>query len=252
MLDQFLTETFPAVLDYRLALAALAVLASALIRGYAGFGVALMMVPSLSILYGPVEAIAVMIMVGFVGQSQLFPGAARTAHWPELGPLLIALIASVPVGTLILFAADPQIMRRAIGVLVVGASVILATGWTYGGRRDSVQGAIVGVLSGLITGSTGLGAPVAAVYFLSGPYAPKVQRANIIIAMCTLIVVMLVPFAWSGNIDQSTIARSIALSPIAIIGTWLGNRLFHIARQEHYKRYALGLLVITGFAALIF
>ena len=62
MIEQFLSEALPAVLDYRLALAALAAMASALIRGYAGFGVAMMMVPSLSMLYGPIEAIAITII----------------------------------------------------------------------------------------------------------------------------------------------------------------------------------------------
>ncbi len=252
MIEQFLSEALPAVLDYRLALAALAAMASALIRGYAGFGVAMMMVPSLSMLYGPIEAIAITIMVGFVGQSQLLPPALGKAHWPELGPLLIAVILSAPLGTMILFAVDPQIVRRVIGILVLGASITLATGWSYKGPRGTLQGVITGLLCGSITGATGLGAPIAAVYFLASSHAVAVQRANIIITMCTLIMVILIPFAWSGNIDQLSIARSIGLFPIAIFGTWLGNRLFRITGDGHYKHYAIGLLILTGFATVIF
>ena len=63
MLDQFLQEILPAVLDYRLALAAVAALASALIRGYAGFGVAMMMVPALS---AAVIVAAIHVLLGIV------------------------------------------------------------------------------------------------------------------------------------------------------------------------------------------
>ncbi len=166
--------------------------------------------------------------------------------------MLVTILVATPLGTLVLFAVDPQVMRRVIGLIVVGGSLALATGWTYGGRRGRTPGAIAGMLTGLVTGSTGLGAPLAAVYFLSGPYSVAVQRANIIISMCALIIVMLVPFIWSGNIDSISVARAAALFPVAIIGTRMGSRLFVIAPQEHYKRYALGLLLLTGVATLIF
>lgn len=252
MIEHFLTVTVPEVFETRLALAAVAVLASALIRGYAGFGVALMMIPALTLLYGPLEAIAVTLVIGLAGQAQLLPWASRRVHWPELGPLAAGIGLAAPFGAWLLFATDPEIIRRAIGVLVIAISALLATGWTYGGRRSWPRSMVAGALCGFVTGASGMGAPLAAIYFLSADHGARTQRANIILAMFTLIVVLLVPFVWRGAVGPETLARALLVFPITLLGTWAGSRLFQIAPEAHYRRFALGLVIATGLAVLVF
>ena len=66
-----------------LAIAAVVAAFSGIIHGYTGFGAALVMAPLLSLLFGPVEAIAVMVISALLGSVHVYPGAARLALWRE-------------------------------------------------------------------------------------------------------------------------------------------------------------------------
>ena len=63
-------------------------LVAGLVHGYTGFGAAMVAMPLLSLVYNPVEALAVTAIVGLAGAAQLSPGAARVAHWPEVVPVM--------------------------------------------------------------------------------------------------------------------------------------------------------------------
>lgn len=252
MIEHFFTDTVPGVFETRLAFAALAVLASAIIRGYAGFGMALMMIPALTVLYGPLEAIAVTVVVGLVGQVQHFPWAIRHVHWPELGPLLAGICLASPPGVWLLFTTDPEIIGHVIGVLVITFSALLATGWVYRGRRSWPASGAAGALCGFVAGVSGMGTPLAVIYFLSGSSEANTQRANIIVTVLIILIVLLVPFVWRDVIGADTLARSILMFPITILGNWTGSRLFQVAPEAHYRHFALGLVIVTGLTVIIF
>ena len=73
------------LLDTAFVFASVIALFNGLIHGYTGFGGALLMVPLLSLLYGPVDAIGMVGIAMICGSVQLYPAAARMAAWRELG-----------------------------------------------------------------------------------------------------------------------------------------------------------------------
>jgi uncharacterized membrane protein YfcA len=44
----------------------------------------------------------------------------------------------------------------------------------------------------------------------------------------------------------------LILFPATLLGTWAGNWAFQRAPQAIYRKVALGLLIITGLAVLVF
>mgnify|MGYP005643665191 CR=1 FL=1 len=241
-----MTEILTQILTADFALGALIVFFSGMIRGYTGFGAGLLMTPLFSMLFGPVEAIAISGIVALAGSAQLVPGAARHANWRELVPVLIALVLVTPVGAYILFNLDPALIRRAMGGFVLLFALILMSGWVYRGKRGKAPSAAVGALAGLISGATGVGGPPVAIYFLSSPQPAEMQRGNIVMAVTVLILMVLVAVAAGGGVSQETVIRGAILTPAYLAGTWSGSRLFAIAPKEYFKRVALWLLLITG------
>lgn len=239
-------EILTQILTAEFALGALIVYFSGMIHGYTGFGAGLLMTPLFSVLFGPVEAIAISGIVALCGSAQLVPGAARHANWRELKPILIALVLATPPGAYLLFNTDPELIRRAMGVFVLLFALILMSGWIYRGRRGGGPSAIVGALAGLISGATGVGGPPVAIYFLSSPQPAEVQRGNIVIAVTVLILMVVAAVAAGGGFTLETVVRGVILTPAYLAGTWSGSRLFAIAPKEYFKKVALWLLLITG------
>lgn len=243
-------ESFIAVLNADLLFAALIAVFSGVIHGYTGFGAALFMTPLFALLFGPVDAIALSVIIAIFGSAQLYPRAARNARWRELIPASLAIVVFTPLGTYLLFSLDPEVIRRSMGGFVLLAALVLLGGWNYKGPRGNIASAVAGGLAGIITGTTGVGGPPLAIYFLSAPVAPVVQRANIVIAVTAMIAVVLISLLVAGGIVGGTFMRGVVLIPTYVVGTWFGSHLFNIAPQKYFRRVALWLLLATGVGVL--
>jgi uncharacterized membrane protein YfcA len=244
-------ESFLGTLNADLALAVVVAVFSGTIHGYVGFGAALFMVPLFTLLLGPIDAIAIASVIGMFGSAQLYPGAARSARWGELLPITIAIIISTPLGVFILFNLDPELIRRAMGGFVFLAALVLMSGWLYRGPRGAFASAVTGGLAGGISGATGVGGPPLALYFLAAPQPVEVQRANIVIAVAVIIAVTFASLLFAGGLSAETLYRAVILTPVYVLGTWSGSRLFTIAPKEYFRRVALWLLLATGVGVII-
>ncbi len=235
-----------------LAFAAAVAVVSGIVHGYTGFGAALVMVPLLALLYGPVEAIAVTSIAGLIGSSQVYPGAARIALWREVGPLSLAAIIATLLGVVVLINVDPEWIRRAIGVFVLMAALLIMSGWVYRGRRGMAASVVTGALCGVVSGVAGVGGPPVVVYFIAAPEAVAVRRANIVISVGVVIALVFGSMAVGGAVDSGTVARGVVAAPFYMAGFWGGSRLFVTAPQTLYRKVALWLLIATGLSAVVF
>ena len=192
-------ENMHALFNVDLLAAALIAIISGVLHGYTGFGAALFMVPLFTLLFGPMEAIILMVIIAAFGSAQLYPTAARNAQWRELVPVILAIFISTPVGIYLLFSLDAEVIRRAMGGFVLLAALILLSGWVYKGPRGVAASAVAGGLAGIINGATGVGGPPLAMYFLSAPLPPAVQRANIVIAVTAIVFIALASLMISSS-----------------------------------------------------
>ena len=147
-------------LDMDLLLAIGIIIFAAIISGYTSFGGALFQVPLMVMLFGPVEAVAVTRLVSMFGRAQLYPSSARTANWSEVFPLVIAIVVITPFASSVLFIADPDLIRRGIGGLVIALTIFMLSGWQYRGPRrwpaSLSFGAACGALAGELAWTHGL------------------------------------------------------------------------------------------------
>ena len=79
--------------------AVLVTLVGGMIRGFSGFGPALVMAPTLSFLIGPMQAIAMIILVNLSATMLQLPGVFHKVQWREMIPLGVAKSLTIPIGT---------------------------------------------------------------------------------------------------------------------------------------------------------
>ena len=239
-------ETFIAVLTTDLIWAMVVTFAGGLMLGYTGWGGMMVSMPFLTILYGPVDALVILIIGSLLVTAYLFPTAARIADWRRMTPILIAMAVCVPIGNLLLFALEPNLIRRIIGWLIVGASILILSGWRYSGPQGAGASATTGVISGLINGFVGLGGPPVVIYMLALKQSAAVQRANTLVFMAITSVLVLGSTFIGGGVTLENSFLGVLTAPFQIAGGWLGARLFLKLPAELFKKFSLVALIVLG------
>ncbi|MBI4183622.1 MAG: sulfite exporter TauE/SafE family protein [Proteobacteria bacterium] len=234
----------------RLAVALLVTLAAGAMRGFSGFGNALVMAPTLSVLYGPAVAVPTVLLVEMVIAAQLVPGALGEARWRDLALLGGPACLAAPFGGYLLVALDPRVVQVAIGATVAAFSLAMLAGWRFSGRRTPAASALVGATSGLMIGVTSVAGPPVILYLLSGRDPPRLSRATLIVFFGLVTAATYPMLILNGLIGERVLWLAAMLAPTLALGVWGGSRLFRSASETLYRRIALVFLFAVALVAI--
>lgn len=250
-----MNETVLAIRDVLLgwdaAAALLATAVAGLMRGYAGFGTAILLSPIYSTLWGPRAGVPIMLLMELLVSVQLLPRAIGDADRRVVLPLGAAAAVATPIGAWALLSADGEMLRRAIGALVLVFGLLLLSGWRYHGTRPLGLNLAVGAAAGLLKGATGMSGPPVILYLLAGTEEARRHRANLILFFALIAVISVVVPALGGLLDRAVLLRAAVLLPVLLLSVQVGARLFHVVPVRWYRRFALVVLVGAGGVALL-
>ena len=229
------------------------IVAAGLVRGFAGFGAAMIIMPGLSLLYRPVDALAILTVIDLPATLQLLPTAIRHAQWRQVMALSGAAAIAIPLGLWIMVSLDREIMRRVIAAMVLLYVIVLAVDWRYRKRPSSALTLCVGLASGFLGGSTGMSGPVVSVFLMSGAQRATVIRGSILAYFAMMTVVFLALFGWRYDLLTPQMWwHAFMLTPIYVGATWLGSRWFHRASESLYRRVILIFLTCLALFVLFY
>jgi len=146
-------------------------LVAGLMRGFAGFGSAMLMAPIFAILFGSADMVVTVVAIEMVVSVQLFPQVRRNADWRTLAPMSIAACAAMPLGVWLLASVDKGTIVTAVSAVIVAFVVLMWSGWKYRGRRSAFAGAAVGAVSGAMMATTSVGAIILFPVMAAGAWA---------------------------------------------------------------------------------
>ncbi|CAN5863739.1 sulfite exporter TauE/SafE family protein [soil metagenome] len=222
-----------------------------MVRGFAGFGAAMIMTPILSALYGPAIGIVLCLLLEIAVALPVVPGVLALVDWRRVGLLLVGALVGVPLGNIVLTLADPEPMRWAISGIVLGAVLLLASGWRYAGRPRAPTTLAAGVSSGFLNGLAGMAGPPIAFYYLAGEETVTRVRANLTTYFVFVDLMAIAIFISRDLVKWDTAILGLCLAPAVMLGGVLGGKLFPLASESFYRRLALVLLVGVAIGALI-
>ena len=239
------------VFTLSLALAGLIGLGAGVMKGFSGFGAGMIMAPLLSLLYTPVEAVAIIILVDLISSAQMLPSALPRTNWRLVLPMMAASLVAAPFATRVLFTTDVEVMRRVIGGAVLFFALVMLSGWRYRGAQRPAISLVVGALTGLLAGGTGMGAPIVVLYVLSNQASAARNRASLLALSTVIVSYLLFLFILNDAIEAVTLWRAGVLAPVMIFGTWAGARLFSGASEGLFRRVALLAVLSAGVAVVL-
>ncbi|MCC7281091.1 MAG: sulfite exporter TauE/SafE family protein [Acetobacteraceae bacterium] len=240
------------LLNREMVLAALATALAGVMRGYAGFGTAITLAPIYSMLWSPREGVPIMLAMEALIAGSLVPGVWRLWTRRVTLPMAATACSLLPFGAYALVAVEGQTLRRVIGGLVLGFAVLLASGWRYHGRRPLWLNLVVGAVSGIMKGATGMSGPPVILYLLSGPEAARQHRANLIVFFGMVSLVAMLPVFWYGLAGIAVLVRVAALLPVLLLTVRVGVSLFGRLPERWFRAtayvflFAVGLMAVAG------
>ncbi len=200
---------------------AAAFLVSGVVKGAGGLGQATTAVAILTTALGLREAVPLLIVPTLVAN------AWQVRHGGGLGPLFrrfwalnAAACIGIWLGTMILFAVDPVALAAVLGIVVCLYAAINLTRWTIRmtAARERWLSPIAGLVSGVLTGTTGSLHLLLVVYFqaLGLEKDRFVQACGLIFLIGTVI--------WAASLAErgALNATTAAISALALIPTLLG------------------------------
>ncbi|EIJ36951.1 sulfite exporter TauE/SafE family protein [Thiothrix nivea] len=232
---------------------AISVCIAGLIRGFAGFGAAMAMIPLLSLAIGPEKAVLLVSCIEIIGSVQLLPEAIKNTSFFHLKLLSLSAIISVPIGVYILTILEPEIIITLMSIVVLSFVLAMFLGWKNQNGYTSNGMLIAGGISGFLAGSTGMAGPPIILYMISPEKLnPNVARGTLITYFAITGIATFLFLLYMGKNPLSTIgAYIIILTPLFLISTYFGTLFFQKSGLKHYKKVALILLSIISIYTLV-
>lgn len=228
-----------------------AVLLGGAVRGFTGFGSAVVMAPILGPLIGPAVAVPTILSLDFLLNLRLVPQALHQARWGRVFRLSLGAAVLLPVGAyLIVHLPEPPLVI-ATGLAVIAAAAVIFSGWRYQGPVNAATDIGVGAVSGFLGGATSIGGPPVVVYLLALPGSSIQARADLIGFLGVTTIAALVTF---GLYDALTVPvmTLVALGlPVYLAGSELGRWAFWRMPDQKVRGVVQVLLVLNGVIAVV-
>lgn len=246
-------EALTAIITPDLLIAFPLLVGAGLVRGFTGFGGALLLVPILALLYGVTAGVAIVVLLNIIVAIQLLPSARRSSNLKSVGWLTAAACAVSPIGAWMLGSLDPEFVRKAISALVLASCAVIVIS---GRDRFRIKGSpaadlAAGGVGGFLNGLAGIGGPPITLYWIAQRNSAESLRANVILSFAVIHVVTGLLYAFMGLVDLQTILRTALLTPPFMFGVWIGAHYFSRSSEKFFLQLVVALLSVVAIATML-
>lgn len=235
-------------------LAAITALVALFVRGFSGFGAALVMMPILLLFLDVKTAVVAVALtqvpVGFFVAYHSRSAIDRSSLTRLLPPSLLGIM----VGLFALVTVDSDLLKRVFGVITVffAIRIMLALSHKDTGQRKwpAKVGFLAGALGGVFGGIFGTSGPPVVVYLEQQIPSKEILRATLLAYFLAVDGLRLVSYALSGLVTRQAVGTGMVMIPAALIGAYWGTRL-NARVDERTFRVAVGTLLFVAGVLLV-
>ena len=239
-----------AAADPRFAYAAGIATIAGLVRGFSGFGSALIYMPLISAIYSPAVAAPTILLIDTLCGLPFAIHAWPQANRREVLPVAVGGVVGVPLGVMALVYVSPLSLRWFIAVLVLIALATLAAGWRYHGKPTVPAALGVGVMSGFGAGAVQIGAPPLLVFWLGGKNSATTVRANIMVYFVVQGTLTFILYFYNGLFTAPVVVLSLMFGVPFALAMFGGAYWFHGSSDVLYRRVAYAIIGLAGLVSL--
>jgi uncharacterized membrane protein YfcA len=220
------------------------------VRGFSGFGTAMIFLPVAAQVLEPVWAVIVLIVMDVIGPLPAIPRALKDGHPRDLARLVLGTLLALPLGLAVLFSADPTMFKIAVSVITLVLLVVLISGLRYHGpmRPPLIYG--TGMLAGFLGGAVAIPGPPVILLYMASPHPAKVIRANTTAFLFSYDVMMLIGFTILGQLGGVPMVLGLITALPYLAGNLVGGRVFRPGYERVYRGVAYAIIAASALSGL--
>lgn len=223
-----------------------------LVRGFAGFGTAMIFLPAAAQFLTPFEALTVLIVKDLIGPLPNVPRAWRDGHPGDIARLGVGLVIAMPFGVWALTLVPVEVFRYGVSFVALALLVLLVMGFRYRGVLTKKLIYLTGGLGGLLGGSVGIPGPPVIMLYMASTHPPEVIRANNMIYLILADIVLLGLLVAFGEFVPGAIALGLLLALPYLLGNVAGGAIFRPGHERTYRAVAYAIILVSALNGLPF
>lgn len=232
--------------------AVIAVLITGVSKGGFG-GLGLLAVPLLALVASPVKAAGIMLPILIVMDVVSVTAYRKHCDKQFLMLILPGAVIGIMIGALLAGHVDDAMVRVFVGLIAVCFPVYAII--KPKSEIDRIKGnRPLGGIAGLVTGFTSFvahaGGPPYQAYALQQGLEKRVYAGTSVIFFFVVNLIKVLPYAMLGQFDQSNVATSLVLIPLAPVGVLIGVWLVDRINQVWFFRIIYALIFTVGMKLL--
>lgn len=223
--------------------------AAGFVKGVVGMGLPTIAMGVLSLVMTPAAAAAILVVPSLVTNIwQLSAGPTFGALLRRLATMMLALCAGTVLGIGVLTGESTSLASGALGAVlaVYGVVGLAAPRFTVSSRAEPWLSPVVGFVTGIITGATGVFAIPAVPYINSLGLAKDdlIQALGLSFTVSTLALA--VALGLSGQFQFASAGSSLLAVVPALAGMYVGQHVRDRVAPETFRRWFFAGLVLLG------
>ena len=238
----------------RLALAMLMIAGAAVVKGITGFGFPLVAAPLISIVLDARSAVIILSVVALFGNvGVMLRGGGNRRTFRRLAPTIGGLAVGTVLGAQLVASVDPAALGLLVGACTLTFAVIslLKPDLAVPARLERYLALPMGLLGGVLGGSTSIFAPLIASYLHALHLAKREFVFFITLLYSVGGVVQVVSYAQLGLYDRYLLVVILAALVPNMLGLSLGLRLQDRIDPPMFRRLVLVLIFLAGLSLVV-
>lgn len=228
----------------------LAVIAAGLVRGFSGFGSAMIIMPVASSVLQPIEAVIFVVATEMLGPLPNLRSALREGTLKDVGLLVLGAVLMLPLGLWFLNFADPVFFGWFISAAVIILLILMATGWRYKGAMTPKLIVGTGGVGGFMTGFSGIPGPPVIMLYMASTLPISAIRANFLLYLFGIDLVLF-PLLWgSGMMVWEAAVLGFLIGIPNLIANAVGALMFDPNAERKFRLIAYTIIAASAVIGL--
>lgn len=224
-------------------------LGAGIVKGVTGMGLPTVAMGVLGATMSPLAAAAMLVIPSFVTNVwQMVAGKGTLRLMRRLWAMMLCIVIGTLLGTRLLVTVDPVLSGRALGLALIAyaAYAFLLPTMSVPQRFESWLSPLIGMVTGLLTGVTGVFTLPAVPYVQS----LGLQKDELVQALGLSFTVSTIALAGGLFANNAFRPDQLGLSLLAVIpalaGMWLGSIIRRKISPQTFRLCFLAFLIILG------
>ncbi len=222
-----------------------------LVSGIVGTGATVILLPALTLSFGPKSAIPIMAIVAMMSNFAKITAWWREIDWRAAGAYALGGIPGAALGARTMLLLPPHIVDLSLGVfflvMIPGRRWLAARSYKIGPVFLAAAGLVVGFLTGIVVSTGPISVPIFTSYGLvKGAFIATEAAASI-----ALYISKAITFRAFGALPTDIIVQGVITGSSVMAGTYVSKLLLERISVVHFQRLLDIVMLISGISLIV-